>query len=159
MATLVGARPLQMETGLHRTIRDCSRHVSGVVRAFHREPMQRVITAVVIVLCGCAKDVGSGLMSPTRDHQCTRVEGPAVGALPLEVEVGGRKVRFTEWTMPDALSTEIVGFAAQVPPDVEVTVQAGEQTFVGASSRWLHPKGVSGPGVHGIDALTLCTRG
>lgn len=159
MATLVGARPLQVQHALQQSLRDCLRQVSGVVRAFPGSPMERFFVAAVIVLCGCAKDVRSGLMSPTRDHQCTRVEGPAVGALPLEVEVGGRKVRFTEWTMPDALSTEIVGFAAQLPPDVEVTVQAGEQTFVGASSRWLHPKGVSGPGVHGIDALTLCTRG
>lgn len=88
---------------------------------------------------------------------CKRVSRASIGALPLEVELAGQHVRFMEWTLADELSTEPVGFAAQLPPGVSYSVEAGGRTFHGASPRWLHPAGVSGPRTHGIDAVTLCS--
>ena len=89
---------------------------------------------------------------------CTRVEGKSLGALPLEVEVGGKTVRFSEWTTADELATDLVGFATQLPADVTFTVEAGERTFRSASPRWLNPLGITGPRVHTIDAVTFCTN-
>ncbi|MBL8911757.1 MAG: hypothetical protein JNM17_13780 [Archangium sp.] len=88
---------------------------------------------------------------------CTRISKAQVGQLPLDVEVGGKTVRMVEWTIADETATDAVGFAAQLPADVEFTVQAGERTFRGKQGRWLHPDGVAGPRVKGIDALTFCT--
>lgn len=89
---------------------------------------------------------------------CTRVDGAQLGALPLEVVVGSKTVRFAEWTTADELSSEVFGFATQLPVGVSFTVQAGDQTFVSASPRWLDPRGLTGPRVHGIDAVTFCTQ-
>lgn len=85
---------------------------------------------------------------------CTRIEGSQLGALPLEVEVGDKTVRFAEWTTADELSPEVYGFATQLPVDVTFTVKAGERTFESASPRWLHPLDVSG---QPIDSVTFCT--
>ncbi|MFZ5440605.1 MAG: hypothetical protein ACOZQL_11390 [Myxococcota bacterium] len=91
--------------------------------------------------------------------QCVRVGADEVGRLPLEVELAGRTVRFAEWTQVDESSATIVGFAAQLPEGVTFTVEAGERSFRSDQPRWLHPAGVSGPRVHGIDAVTFCTSG
>lgn len=114
--------------------------VLAIVNAFPPEPATQL-------------EVSAGELSlPT----CTRLTRASIGALPLEVELGGQRVRFREWTLADELSTEPVGFAAEVPAGVSYTVEAGGRTFHGASPRWLHPSGVSGPRSHGIDGLTLC---
>jgi hypothetical protein len=121
-----------------------------------------IIGAAVIALCGSATQFPASTIETTGGEivlqACTRVEGKDLGALPLEVEVGGKTVRFAEWTTPDELSTDVVGFATQLPIDVTFTVQAGDRTFQSDSPRWLHPLGVSGPRVHGIDAVTFCTQ-
>jgi hypothetical protein len=84
---------------------------------------------------------------------CTRVEGSQLGVLPLEVEVGDKLVRFSEWTNADEVSAAVYGFATQLPFDVTFTVQAGEKTFRSDSPRWLHPAGFAQP----IDSVTFCT--
>lgn len=121
-----------------------------------------IVGAAMVALCGTAQEVpASRLEAPVGEvilQACQRVEGSDLGALPLEVEVGGKTIRFAEWTTADELTTEVVGFATQLPAGVTFTVQAGEQTFVSASPRWLHPLGVSGPRVHAIDAVTFCTE-
>jgi hypothetical protein len=121
-----------------------------------------IVGAAMIALCGTVPEAPASHLEATVSEvslqSCKRVEGPELGALPLEVEVGGKTIRFAEWTTADELSTEVVGFAAQLPVGVTFTVEAGDRTFTGASSRWLNPEGVSGPRVHGIDALTFCTQ-
>jgi hypothetical protein len=87
-------------------------------------------------------------------HTCTRVAGSQLGQLPLEIEVGDKTVRFSEWTNADELSPAVYGFATQLPRDVTFTVQAGERTFTSTSPRWLHPLDVSDAP---IDSVTFCT--
>jgi hypothetical protein len=87
---------------------------------------------------------------------CRQVSGADLGALPLELELGSKTVRFAEWTMVDERSASVVGFAAQVPAGVSFTVRAGDETFHAQGSRWLHPRGVAGPRVHAIDSVTFC---
>lgn len=92
---------------------------------------------------------------------CADVDSSLLGRLPLTIELGGEPVVFGEWTMPDEQSVDLVGFAASIPSDVSYTVKAGDDSFRGASPRWLNPFGVAGPRVHGIDRITFCraTRG
>ena len=87
-------------------------------------------------------------------HTCTQVAGSQLGQLPLEIEVGDKTVRFSEWTNADELSPAVYGFATQLPVDVTFTVQAGERTFTSTSPRWLHPLDVAGAP---IDSVTFCT--
>ncbi|MFT3711603.1 MAG: hypothetical protein QM817_28535 [Archangium sp.] len=89
--------------------------------------------------------------------QCARITKSQIGQLPLDVEVGGKTVRLVEWTIADETATDAVGFAAQLPSDVTFTVKAGDREFHGNQPRWLHPEGVAGPRVRGIDAVTFCT--
>lgn len=121
-----------------------------------------IIGAAVMALCGTTSQAPAPKLelnvAKVVAETCTRVDGSSLGALPLEIEVGGKTVRFAEWTTADELSTDFVGFAAQLPADVTFTVEAGDRTFRSASPRWLHPLGVSGPQVHGIDAVTFCTQ-
>lgn len=121
-----------------------------------------IIGAAMVALFSSAEQAPATTLDATVGEvsvqACTRVSGKDLGALPLEVELAGKTVRFAEWTTADELSTEVYGFAAQLPADVTFTVEAGERTFEGASPRWLHPLGVSGPRVHAIDAVTFCTR-
>ena len=122
-----------------------------------------IVGAAVLALCATVSPAPASRLeisvAPVTVESCTRVEGKSLGALPLEVEVGGKTVRFSEWTTADELATDVVGFATQLPADVTFTVEAGERTFESDSPRWLHPAGVSGPRVHGIDAVTFCTQG
>ena len=121
-----------------------------------------IIGAAVLVLCGTTSQTPASTLEisvgTVAAETCTRVDGKSLGALPLEIEVGGKTVRFSEWTTADELATDLVGFATQLPTDVTFPVEAGERTFHGASPRWLHPLGVAGPQVHGIDAVTFCTQ-
>jgi hypothetical protein len=120
----------------------------------------RSVLAVVLCALACAQpEPGAAARSPAARAaplRCTRVAGPEVGRLPLEVDVGGRTVRLQEWTQVDERSTAVVGFAAQLPADVSYTVHAGEGRYRAQSPRWLHPEGVAGPRVHGIDAIDFC---
>ena len=120
------------------------------------------LSAVVVVMVGCSPNrVATRLDSPAQPvaRSCTSVSGRSLGALPLEVNVGGQVVRFTEWTTADELATDVVGFAARLPEGVSFSVRAGERTFFGTQSRWVHPAGVAGPRVHGIDEVTFCSTG
>jgi hypothetical protein len=99
------------------------------------------------------------LVAPVKEaapEGCARVAMDDIGRLPLELNVGGQVVRFAEWTATDETQTTLVGFAAQVPEGVVYTVRAGEDVFVAQGSRWLHPAGLVGPKVHGIDEVTFC---
>ncbi|HEY0880860.1 MAG TPA: hypothetical protein VGD87_04990, partial [Archangium sp.] len=85
-----------------------------------------VFGAAVLALCSTYTErpasrleVEAGELAP---EECRRVEGAQLGALPLEVNVGGATVRFSEWTMENEESTGFVGFAAQLPRDVVFTV-------------------------------------
>jgi len=118
-----------------------------------------LIVGLVGALVGCAEAPASRLQVSAVPvaTQCATVMGSQLGALPLEVEVAGHTVRFTEWTMADEAASDFIGFAASVPGSVQFTVRAGERTFSGTGSRWLHPAGFAGPRVRGIDAVTFCT--
>ncbi|MEW6432918.1 MAG: hypothetical protein AB1730_15555 [Myxococcota bacterium] len=87
---------------------------------------------------------------------CARVSAGDIGSLPLELDVGGRTVRLAEWTATDETQEEFVGFAAHLPGDVVYMVRAGDDVFLGSGARWLHPAGLVGPKVHGIDQVTFC---
>jgi hypothetical protein len=121
-----------------------------------------IIGAAVLALAGSASQLPASSIETTAAEvvvqACTRVDGAQLGALPLVIEVGGKTVRFAEWTTADALATDVVGFATQLPADVTFTVQAGERTFRSDSPRWLHPMGVSGPRVSAIESVTFCTE-
>ena len=121
-----------------------------------------IFGAAMVALCGTASEVPASTLETTASEvavqDCKRIEGAALGALPLEVEVAGKTVRFAEWTTADELSSEVFGFAAQLPDEVTFTVEAGERSFTSASPRWLHPLGISGPRVHAIDAVTFCAQ-
>lgn len=122
-----------------------------------------IIGAAVLALCGttAGETPASTLEATVAEvsvQTCKRVEGADLGALPLDVEVGGKTVRFAEWTTADALATDVIGFATQLPAEVTFTVLAGDRTFQSSSPRWLHPLGVSGPRVHAIDSVTFCTQ-
>ncbi len=126
----------------------------GLLYAFSQSPMRLfVLVANVLVMCSCSKGIAAELPRQT----CARIEAKDVGTLPLVVELGGKKIHVTEWTQADAESTSVVGFALSTS-EVSYTVQAGDRTFHGSSSRWLHPLGVWGPYVHGIDSMTLCAQ-
>lgn len=118
-----------------------------------------VIAGLVAALVGCAEAPAARLevSAVPVATQCATVKGSQLGALPLEVELAGHTIRFTEWTMADEAASDFIGFAASVPTGVQFTVRAGERTFASAGSRWVHPAGVAGPRVKGIDAVTFCT--
>lgn len=118
--------------------------------------------ALAVVACHASRTASSGAVAAEREaceplpRACVTVSGQALGQLPLEVPVGEGTVRFAEWTQADASSTAFVGFAAQVPEGIHYTVAAGGEQFEGQGSRWLNPRGVDGPRVHGIDEVTFC---
>jgi hypothetical protein len=122
----------------------------------------RALLLSCIGLTGCFEEPAARLEAPVAPVQrlaaqaCATVEGPAIGALPLEVRVGGATVALAEWTATDETATTLVGFAAHLPPDVVYTVRAGSSVFAGTSARWLHPAGVVGPRVKGIERITFC---
>lgn len=118
-----------------------------------------LIVALAGVVTGCARQPAAELVAPVGrvSTACAKISKAQVGQLPLDVEVGGKTVRMVEWTIADETATDAVGFAAQLPADVEFTVQAGARSFRGTQGRWLHPDGVSGPRVKGIDAVMFCT--
>jgi hypothetical protein len=122
------------------------------------------ITAALIssVLLACVRPVAAthepAGRAPAATTSCAIVEGDRLGQLPLTIQVGDVFVRFAEWTLPDALATGAVGFAADLPADVTFTVRAGGEDFSGTGARWLNPYGVDGPRVHPIERITFCRR-
>lgn len=118
-----------------------------------------LIIGIAAVVTGCAREPASRFEAPVARvaTECARISKSQIGQLPLDVELGGKTVRLTEWTIADETAIEAVGFAAQLPVDVVFTVQAGDRSFRGNQPRWLHPEGVSGPRVRGIDSVTFCT--
>ena len=83
---------------------------------------------------------------PVRIQVCAPV---AIGALPQEVDVGGQRVRFAEWTM-DQEGGDVVGFAAALPDGVRAELRFGERTFTTTRGRWFHPA------LRKLDAMSLC---
>ncbi len=122
------------------------------------------ITAAIIssVLLACVRPVAAtpepAARAPAATASCVVVEGDRLGQLPLTIRVGDVFVRFAEWTLPDALATKPVGFAAELPAGVTFTVRAGDEDFTGTGARWLNPWGVDGPRVHPIGRITFCRR-
>jgi hypothetical protein len=130
-----------------------------------RQTLQLVVlcTAAAALLVACARPRSRTAAAVPRPAaleapRCAVVSGPALGQLPLELEVGGRLVRVLEWTQGDEASTAVLGFAARLPLDIDYTVQAGGERFVGRAERWLHPRGLVGPRVHPIEAIEFCRR-
>ena len=116
----------------------------------------------LLVVCGCAAEPRLAAApherctATTEAPRCVELTAADIGQLPLEVSVGNTRVSLAEWTTPDEASTQVVGFAAHTPDDVTFTVRAGPDEFAGSGPRWLHPAGVVGRNVHGIDAITFC---
>ena len=98
----------------------------------------------------------TGQPTPPR-AECVRVSGDQIGQLPLAVQVGRQRVEFLEWKATDISGDTLIGFTARAPEQVHFSVEAGGRTFA-ASSNWLHPAGVVGPGVRPIAAVTLCAE-
>lgn len=121
--------------------------------------LRTVIVAVGLSGCMSSKPAArlESTGAPVAVESCRRVEGSALGALPLVLDVGDKTVRFAEWTQAEEGGRDYFGFAAQVPAGVRFTVEAGERTFVSASPRWLHPLGLSGPRAEPIKAIEFCT--
>lgn len=87
---------------------------------------------------------------------CVQVSGAQIGELPLELTVGGQRVRFIEWSQRDLASSDAIGFRVEDSEGLAFTVEAGGERFAATGSSWLHPAGVVGPRVHSIDAVTIC---
>jgi hypothetical protein len=87
---------------------------------------------------------------------CARISADDIGRLPLDLDVGGRAVRMAEWTAVDETQERLLGFAAQLPPDVVYAVRVGDEVFVGSEPRFLHRDGLWGPKARGIDQVTFC---
>lgn len=123
--------------------------------------LRTVIVAVGLSGCWSAKPAATleSTSASVAVETCRRVEGSALGALPLVLEVGDVTVRFAEWTTAEEGGRAFYGFAAQVPAGVRFTVKAGERTFVSASPRWLHPLGIVGPATAPIDSIEFCASG
>jgi hypothetical protein len=122
----------------------------------------RHLAASLLLAAACARPAAFTVARAATEPPaptCTRIAGAALGRLPLELDVGGRTVRLTEWTQADATSEAVVGFAAQLPGSVSYTVEAGGERFAGQAPRWLHPRGVAGPRVHPIEAIDFCRPG
>lgn len=122
--------------------------------------LRTVIVAVGLSGCGLASKPATRFEStsaPVAVETCRRVEGSALGALPLVLDVGDKTVRFAEWSTAVEGGHDYFGFAAQVPAGVRFTVEAGERTFVSASPRWVHPLGMIGPHAQPIEAIEFCT--
>lgn len=114
-----------------------------------------ILTAVAVV--GCDRPVAEApLAAPKPVTTCASVDGASLGQLPLNVTLGDETIAFAEWSTPDEQSTEVVGFAAHLPGDVNFTVKAGDDEYTSASPRWMHPRGVSGPRVHPVERITFC---
>ncbi len=114
----------------------------------------------LVVMTGCVGAPPAGQLEvsarPTVVEQCTELRAAQLGTLPLVVELGSTRITFQEWTLADAEATSAVGFAASVPVGVTFHVRAGADVFSGRGDRWLHPRGVAGPRVHGIEGITFC---
>lgn len=116
-----------------------------------------IIALAALAVTGCTQELPASRLEVSAlpvASTCTKISGSSLGALPLTVEVGGKVVRFAEWTSGDAVSPEVYGFAAQLPEGVSFMVDAGGQTFTSTQSRWLHPQAFAG--AHAIDAVTFC---
>lgn len=115
-----------------------------------------ILTAVAVV--GCDRPVAETpvVVAPEAVTTCASVDGAALGQLPLNVALGDETIAFAEWSVPDEQSTDVVGFAAHLPGDVQFTVKAGDDEYTSASPRWMHPRGVSGPRVHPVERITFC---
>lgn len=87
-----------------------------------------------------------GTARPVRLEVCVPV---TPGLLPQEVDVGGQRVRFSEWMM-DQEGGDVVGFAAALPDGVRVELRVGEETFTTRRGRWFHPA------LRKLDAISLC---
>lgn len=119
----------------------------------------RFIVVASLSLLGCARGLPMAPLSsqlPLATTTCASVSGSQLGALPLTVALGEERIAFAEWSVPDERSTDVVGFAAHLPGGVTFTVKAGDDEFRGASPRWLHPRGISGPRVHPVERITFC---
>lgn len=120
----------------------------------------RAMTLGFLALTGCvAAPPAARLEStarPTMVEQCVALRPGQVGALPVELDLGTSKVTIREWTLADEEATAAIGFRASVPAGVTYQVRAGGDVFPGRGEAWLHPRGFSGPRVHGIDGITFC---
>jgi hypothetical protein len=85
---------------------------------------------------------------------CTQVT--QIGTLPLNVEVDGIKVQFSEWMAKDVDAAELIGFRASATAPVRFIVHAGLETFEGQGDQWMNPHGVVGASVRGITSLEIC---
>jgi len=118
----------------------------------------RSILIAVLLLVGCDRvaQTAAALPAPVAVTTCASIEGAQLGRLPFSLALGDEAITFAEWSVPDEHSTDVVGFAAHLPGDVTFTVKAGDDEFHSASSRWLHPRGVSGPRVRPVERITFC---
>lgn len=119
----------------------------------------RVLTLGLLALTGCVAAPAARLEATAKPlvvEQCVALRQSQVGALPLELELGGARVAITEWILADEEATSAIGFRASVPSGVSFHVRAGADVFSGAGGQWLHPRGFAGPRVAGIDQVTFC---
>lgn len=122
--------------------------------------LRTIIVAIGLSGCMWSSKPATRLEStsaPVAVETCRRVEGSALGALPLVLDVGDKTVRFAEWSTAEEGGRDYFGFAAQVPAGVHFTVEAGERTFASTSPRWVHPLGMIGRHAEPISAIEFCT--
>jgi hypothetical protein len=121
----------------------------------------RLIPLLLLMMSGCQR-TEVRVVAPVRTDAvpltCASVDASSLGRLPLSVDVGGAEVKFAEWSVPDERSTDVVGFAVQVPADVTFTVKAGNEEFISNSPRWVHPRGITGPKVRPVERITFCRK-
>lgn len=85
---------------------------------------------------------------------CVRLEGKALGALPLGVAPGAASVEFLEWPARDARGEQLIGFRFASSAKVAWLAELGSSAWAGNEAEFVYTRGLftGAP----LTALTLC---
>lgn len=87
---------------------------------------------------------------------CTKIEGGDRGVEGVEIAIAGDVVRITDWRAKDDGPGEYIGFTIESSGPVVYGVKAGERSFIGTATTWVHPDGTGGPEAQAISNITFC---
>jgi hypothetical protein len=116
--------------------------------------------ALTLLQVGCTyDDTNRNASASSQEGDCTKIEGPQIGVVGLEVAIGATTVRFVSWQEKQGSPGEFVGFETTSNGEVELHVKAGTDTFKVHGSSWEHPGGVGGSTAKGISNVEVCECG
>lgn len=124
--------------------------------------MVRIVVSAVLGALGLSVHVSETAPAalpakqPAPSAQCVQLKVDQMGQLPLEVQVGATKVRFTAWKTADAQATQWVGFTYESTAQVRWVAQSGERSVYGVDRDWLLPDAFRGQESRVLTSLRLC---